>query len=154
MSVNDAILGRQLCYVDLEGHRLFFTDNYARQWGDDWEDRPYWCNAGEPYEVGLDGADEGTNEGRITVIFCQNHGLHLPLSWGADMPELSVQDFKDHNIPWLHKIGDRSKGLMPGTTLRGALQFLQGVGAEIFVPAELAGVILATTQSPKSARER
>lgn len=38
----------KLCYV--AGNVLYFTDNFKRQSADDWNDRPYECNAGEPYE--------------------------------------------------------------------------------------------------------
>ena len=38
----------KLCYV--EGNKAWFTDNFEKQWGDDWNDRPYECNAGYPYE--------------------------------------------------------------------------------------------------------
>lgn len=37
----------QLCYVD--GDRAYFTSDLKKQWGDDWSDVPYQCNAGEPY---------------------------------------------------------------------------------------------------------
>jgi hypothetical protein len=37
-----------LCYVDR--HELYFTTQALdRQWGDDWNDAPWWCNAGMPY---------------------------------------------------------------------------------------------------------
>lgn len=38
----------RLCYID--GNKAWFTDNFDRQWGDDWDDRPYQCNAEEPYD--------------------------------------------------------------------------------------------------------
>ena len=38
----------KLCYV--EGQKAYFTSNFEKQWGDDWNDRPYECNAGEPYD--------------------------------------------------------------------------------------------------------
>jgi hypothetical protein len=37
----------RLCYID--GQKAWFTDNFEKQWGDDWNDKPYECNAGEPY---------------------------------------------------------------------------------------------------------
>lgn len=38
----------QLCYV--KGQKAFFTSNFKKQWGDDWNDRPYECNSDEPYD--------------------------------------------------------------------------------------------------------
>lgn len=37
-----------LCFV--KGNRAYFTrKDLDEQWGDDWDDRPYEYNAGEPY---------------------------------------------------------------------------------------------------------
>ena len=38
----------KLCYVD--GNKAWFTNNFEKQWGDDWNDRPYEYNAGLPYD--------------------------------------------------------------------------------------------------------
>ena len=38
----------KLCYVD--GNKAWFTNNFEKQWGDDWNDRPYEHNAGLPYD--------------------------------------------------------------------------------------------------------
>lgn len=38
----------RLCYVD-RMNRCFFTSDYKNQWGDDWDDNPADCNAGDPY---------------------------------------------------------------------------------------------------------
>ena len=38
----------KLCYV--EGNKAWFTNNFEKQWGDDWNDSPYECNAGYPYD--------------------------------------------------------------------------------------------------------
>lgn len=50
----DKYLEYKLCYVDniddWNTFEVFFTDKFDDQWGDDWDDRPADCNAGEPYE--------------------------------------------------------------------------------------------------------
>ena len=38
----------KLCYI--VKNKAWFTDNFEKQWGDDWNDKPYDCNAGYPYE--------------------------------------------------------------------------------------------------------
>lgn len=38
----------RLCYID--GHKAWFTDSFENQWGDDFDDAPYECNAEEPYD--------------------------------------------------------------------------------------------------------
>lgn len=47
-------LNYRLCYVSSLGgsesyFELWFTDKYGNIYGDDWNDRPAECNAGEPY---------------------------------------------------------------------------------------------------------
>jgi hypothetical protein len=37
-----------LCYID-GSWAYFTTQNLKDQWGDDWDDAPFDCNAGEPY---------------------------------------------------------------------------------------------------------
>ena len=47
-------LSYRLCYIseqdELLSYKLYFTDNFDTQWGDDWNDRPANCNAESPYE--------------------------------------------------------------------------------------------------------
>ena len=38
----------KLCYID--GNKAYFTDNFKRQRGDDWNDAPYEHNAEPPYD--------------------------------------------------------------------------------------------------------
>ena len=38
----------KLCYV--KGNKAWFTDNLEKQWGDDWNGKPYERNAEEPYD--------------------------------------------------------------------------------------------------------
>lgn len=38
----------RLCYA--EGNILYFSPDIESEWGDDWDDAPASCNAGEPYE--------------------------------------------------------------------------------------------------------
>ena len=46
----DELLDRwQLCFY--RDQILWFTDNFKNQWGDDWNDAPYDCNAEPPYEI-------------------------------------------------------------------------------------------------------
>ena len=56
-------LNYKLCYID--DHCAWFTSNFEHQWGDDWDDKPYECNAGEPYDDYID--DEG-KEHKINLI--------------------------------------------------------------------------------------
>ena len=57
MKIDEKFMNYKLCFVDSEEWAgdpitLYFTelDDVTEQWGDDWNDRPYEHNAGEPYE--------------------------------------------------------------------------------------------------------
>ena len=52
--IYDRFLNYRLCYASSLGgsdsyFELWFTDKYGNVYGDDWNDRPAECNAGEPY---------------------------------------------------------------------------------------------------------
>lgn len=38
----------RLCYIN--GNVMYFSPDIEHEWGDDWDDAPADCNAGEPYE--------------------------------------------------------------------------------------------------------
>ena len=46
----------RLCFK--KGMILYFTDNFDKQWGDDWNDAPLDCNAGIPYDDVIDETEE------------------------------------------------------------------------------------------------
>lgn len=81
----------KLCYI--EGDWAYFTNKplngEGRQWGDDWNDRPYECNAGTPYTY---------DDGEIRIIGFKGARLETPAEAGF---EISVERINQGVIPWL-----------------------------------------------------
>lgn len=76
-------------------HYLYFTSNLAKQWGDDWNDAPYDCNAGEPY-------DDKCTVIRVPVCLdCEKYFVKLPLDYGYNCP-FSVQDINAQAVAWIY----------------------------------------------------
>lgn len=109
---SEAVSGKfekyKLCFVDhyysgiplVSDMIAYFTDNMREQWGDDWDDAPYDCNAGGPYA------------NRTNVIGME---FSLPLGLKVMTPAKyndcywSVQDINMGAIPWIYGKNDVSK---------------------------------------------
>lgn len=87
----------KLCYVD--GHKAYFTSNWKEQWGDDWNDRPYEHNAGEPYHhYWVNGVEY---EIPIKECYFEVHTqVELPCDGHLNSP-YSVQDINSKSLPWI-----------------------------------------------------
>ena len=129
----------RLCYVDdfehvRYGGLLYFTDNFEHQWGDDWDDAPYECNAGEPYR-------DGTHSGNIRVFafLCCGEDVATPsMQTGLGY---SVKDINCGVVPWLCAIDairalrgedaiSNSKVLRAGASIAEARKFMREIGAK------------------------
>ena len=82
----------KLCYIDnvddWNTFKIYFTDNFESQWGDDWNDRPANCNAGEPYD----------HDSHIVSIYLEIHG-YGQTTFGAKT--YSVEDMNTKKACWL-----------------------------------------------------
>ena len=85
----------KLCYVESSQYpgeliTLYFTelDDVTKQWGDDWNDRPANCNAGEPY----------TDERDIYSIYIEIRG-YGNTTFGGKV--YSVEDMNTKKAVWL-----------------------------------------------------
>ena len=86
-------LNYKLCYVDDIAdsecyYEMYFTSNMEGQWGDDWNDRPAFCNAERPYE---------DKDHDIPCIIISS-------SWNTFMfggKTYSVEDMNNHKAAWL-----------------------------------------------------
>ncbi len=109
----------RLCYVD--GNLMYFTDNFEGQWGDDWDDAPYECNAETPYRC-LNDIDN--NDGRGHILVAAWYDVHGDVSLPCDgvlNSSYSVQDINAGAVAWLYKRG--KGGLNGGTTLADTRAF-------------------------------
>lgn len=108
-------MGLKLCYVD--DCFLYFTSrNLEEVWGDDWDDAPYQCNAGPPYDYELKVGYEGP-------FFqpCNRSNAY------------SVQVINNRAVPWLES-GDGEVQIWAGDPLKKVLSSIQKAGGAIYYP--------------------
>lgn len=117
----------RLCYVD--GSVMYFTDNFEHQWGDDWDDAPFDCNAGEPYEWDDDKDEEwNKHHGHLRYIgFISDGWLKIAGHLGEpyNVP-YSVEEINKGIVAWLYS--DEAGGLMGGATIDEAIEWLKKTG--------------------------
>lgn len=118
-----------LCFVN-EPWAYFTTRPLPTQWGDDWNDAPYDCNAGAPY----------TGEGWEVFRVAYDGNFREPCS-GCHECLYSVQDINRGAAPWLVGIGpgetpDRAlvTPIYAGTTYSEFVQLVLQAGGKIYVP--------------------
>lgn len=95
----------KLCYVE-DNFAYFTTQELSEQWGDDWDDAPYECNAGKPYE------DEGW---RIIKV-----AFDAPSLFTANIVgDFSVEQINSGAVAWLHSCHSLKKviSIPAGTTI-------------------------------------
>lgn len=115
----------RLCYVD--ENVMYFTDNFEHQWGDDWNDAPYECNAEPPYEWRDDLTDEeNKHHGHIRYIgYMTSWEIRTPNCGYLNSP-YSVEQINKGAVPWLYC--DDAGGLMGGATIDEAIAWLKKAG--------------------------
>lgn len=138
----------KLCYVDggADGlYRAWFTIlPLDEQWGDDWDDVPYECNAGTPYDHLYD-KDVRVPVKLKTVVF-ENRGEKCWFSTPSDNGQFSVKQINDEmKVPWLMGVG---KSIYAGASPKDLELFVESAGGTVFVPKK------ATTTSISKRRHR
>ena len=112
----------RLCYV--RSNILYFTDNFKKQWGDDWNDAPYDCNAGEPYEWNEE-EDEAWNKnhGHLRYIGIKSDGwLKVTGCFGdAYNVNYSVEEINKGAVAWLYS--EEAGGLQGGATMAETIEW-------------------------------
>lgn len=124
----------KLCYV--EGNKAWFSDNFENQWGDDWNDRPYECNAEVPYTSW--GEEIGEDE-KGKPIYKEHKIKHKTLyfeteDWmdkrPCDMGRFSVEDINKQAVAWVHT----SKfNILAGTTIEKFIETIESNGGKIYL---------------------
>lgn len=104
----------RLCYV--EGNKAFFTTKaVTEQWGGDWDDRPYHCNAGLPYdskEIRFDAPEFGVPHRTM---------------------QLSVREINHKFAPWL---SDGETEIWAGTSLDKFIMAIKTKGGTVYSESE------------------
>lgn len=124
--------GFQLCYVDrceqldtddedgyslTKGLRMFFTEiELERQWGDDWNDAPYHCNAEWPYDdaKGDDGKYVKHEILVANVAYDIEHAPELPEDFAYNSP-YSVEAINYGAAAWLY-FGNQCRAIQAGAS--------------------------------------
>ena len=130
-----AAKGYALCYIERDnrfdvrddddyakqmGVRLFFTSiDLENQWGDDWNDAPYDCNAGWPYDSCYKEKDFNGNwkEYDILVLYVSYECEHfptLPEEYGYNSP-FCVESINQGAVAWMF-FGKDCKPIYAGAT--------------------------------------
>lgn len=109
----------RLCYVD--NNIMYFTDNFENQWGDDWNDAPYDCNAGTPYEWNDKEDDDWNNRhGHLRYIgFMPEWNVKIAGQMGVYNNPYSVEEINKGVVAWLYS--DKAGGLHGGATMEEAI---------------------------------
>ena len=99
---------------------MYFTSNMEGQWGDDWNDRPAFCNAERPYE------DKDHD------ILC----IIMSSSWNTFIfggKTYSVEDMNNHKAAWLIS-KDSNTIIEGGDTLLEVINKIKNVrDADIYI---------------------
>lgn len=100
-------------------HYLYFTNDLENQWGDDWDDTPYECNAEVPYDdktniivipvtlmfsflTNLDGDNDDYDK---LFAKCPNYhycDLRFPKDWGGINSPFCVDDINGGAVAWIY----------------------------------------------------
>lgn len=120
----------KLCYI--EGQKAWFTDNFEKQWGDDWNDVPYECNAGEPYTYWSERISEKRyikHEIKHKVLYFETH------DWSemkpCDIGRVSVENINKRAVAWLHT---DKYNILAGTTMEEFIKTVEEHGGTIYLP--------------------
>lgn len=119
---------KYLCYI--ENNFAYFTSDFDKQWGDDWNDRPYEHNAGEPYD----------SENQIEIVAFKVD-LYTPAEIAGLNSNYSVEDINNKETPWLTgKVysqesvlyGSTTK-IFAGTTMENFIETIREIGGKVFI---------------------
>ena len=122
----------RLCYVSGDDgvYQLWFTDRFDTQWGDDWDDSPAYCNAGDPYEWCND--DECTHSDGYGVI------VRMCVSGNCESTASEIYSVKQINngcAPWIvaKAYSHDMSGLQAGVSLDEAIEWSKKNGLHLFL---------------------
>lgn len=107
----------KLCYVE-KGDAYFTKLPLDKVWGDDWDDAPYECNAGLPYDYDL-------------ILHITEEYLREPCYWHYNSP-YSVKAINSGAVAWLT---DRENvSIKAGVSPQEFIGLVHKAGDEVFVP--------------------
>lgn len=126
MKIKEIYKKYRLCLVD--GNEMFFTSSFEDQWGDDWNDAPYDCNAGSPYE---------DDKHHVISAFVKKINLRTPCDLHYNAP-YSAEDLNHKAAAWLFD-AEHGVSIFGGDTLEEVIAKAKEAGEEVFLSAEEIG---------------
>lgn len=143
----------KLCFVedfdqDYPGIlKLYFTPlELGKQWGDDWNDRPYEHNAGEPYTSDYTQPEQGVKNGvgiypriniKTLIIEAEDYRIsfYTPRHSYQNSP-YSVEDINNLKVPWIKiQFDDYTPiNLMAGMEYNEIIKICQKIGIKVYIP--------------------
>ena len=115
-----------------EYYAYFTPETLDEQWGDDWDDAPYECNAEIPYDSNHKEKDENgkwVEYNIIRVPFMLNFDgwkVVMPKDYGYNSP-FSVRDINAGAVAWVYYKGKNGK------SCEGTITIQAGVGPNEFI---------------------
>ena len=120
----------KLCYID--GNKAYFTDNFKRQRGDDWNDAPYEHNAEPPYDHYYEDGQEYPINLAELYFEIPRYWNYLPCDYFTNSP-YSVEAINKGAIAWIHT---DDFNIQAGTSLKEFIDTLKKHGGKIFLEQE------------------
>ena len=124
----------KLCYI--YGQKAYFTSDFEHQWGDDWNDAPYECNSGLPYDEWRELIEDNED---IFKRKYKHHPIYIETlyfetnDWNEKQPcnigNFSVEDINKQAVAWIHT--DKFN-IMAGTTMEDFIDIITKNGGNIW----------------------
>ena len=129
----------KLCYVDR--NKAWFTNNFEKQWGDDWDDAPYEHNAGLPYDHWSELIEDNEDifkrkwkhhEIKHKVLYFETEDWDevLPCDNFSNSP-YSVEAINKQAVAWIHT---DKYNILAGTTMEEFIDIIEKHGGRIYLP--------------------
>lgn len=144
----------KLCFIK-DNEAFFTTLPVTEQWGDDFNDAPYSCNAGEPYEPSVhyyangeqrlsprDWNFDKTPKWQLVTLKYSKGSVQIDEPGDVYGSSMSVEAMNAGAAPWLSasvwnptaKDYEKTADLMAGATIDEFIQFIETNGGIVWVP--------------------
>ena len=127
----------KLCYI--KDNKAWFTNDFENQWGDDWNDRPYEYNAGEPYDDWQELIEDNEDifKRKWKTHFIKHKTLYFEaveniyIEQPCDIGNYTVEEINKKLAPWIHT---DNYDIFAETTYEEFIKIIIDNGGIIYVP--------------------
>ena len=126
----------KLCYVS--DNFAWFTSNFDKAWGDDWDDAPYEHNAGTPYGSHYDSDKKEVQHTLVKVAFESGHHNTPAAQSGYNSP-WTVESINKGHVAWLipspWKCTPASvQPIFAGVSVTEFIKLIEDAGGDVYLP--------------------